>query len=436
MDNKNSLIKLIENLYSEYEKDLALGKVPDFNELQYLILENQVGMLADIKKAVEIAEQGLKQYPDSFLLKIALARKYVTLDLLDKAKPLILELDFVSPDLPQMHIAKGAYLLKTGKMEDGIAELEQAIDLAEDHTLGINAISTIGLRKDPAKGKGVVLHETGIALLEVNLPKKAIPYLKRAIELSEKTNFLPKTTLAACYNQLGNPDKAIQIYNDILRETPFLINVWIALAELYLQIEDYDNTIDACKYALAIDETNFQARLVLAKAYFGKGEYEESINLLMEISDSIKDKDQMYLHFCEVYTAMEDFENLEKYGLKIIEIHPESHWGYFHTSNALFNQLKWEEVIPYAEKLMEFDSDSEDLLFYFSIACMKTKQEQKAIDMLKCLLEINPDYPEIMTVYTLLVNAYNRMGDEEKAREYFEKARIIDPSVKSPFRKR
>ena len=95
---------------------------------------------------------------------------------------------------------------------------------------------------DPAAYRVKAIAETGRVLTECRLPEKAIPFLEEAVAMSER-DCVTKMLLAACYRQLKNTDKAIEVYDRILEKFPYYLYTWVVLADLYFKLEDFDNAI-------------------------------------------------------------------------------------------------------------------------------------------------------------------------------------------------
>ena len=437
MEKDFNPLDAMEELYKSYYKAINSGNAPDFSELQYMFMEGGYNLsVIDLDTAMKIAEHGLKQYPNSFLLKSSLAIKYTISGLCDKARALVLELDVTRPDCAQTLMAKGAYLVKTGSVEEGIACMQSVIDSAEDEATRINALTELDIHTDPDDCRTRAIRDTGEILAECGQPEKAIPFLEEAMAMTKCDNVI-QMSLAACYIQLGNTDKAIEVYDRILEKSPYYIHAWIALADLYFRLGDFDNSIDACKYALTIKKDHYQALFMQSRAYAGKWDYDgamEGLDVLCAVEDKMLDKDVFFMHLCEVYTAVQDWEKMEIYGKKFIELEPEVPFGWFYTANAIINQLRWEEAIPFIEKALEFNPDSEDFMFYYGMACMNTDRREKAIDPLERMLELYPDSQYKQYAYIHLANAHNALtGHEGKAREYRKKANEIDPTLIDPF---
>ncbi len=69
-------------------------------------------------------------------------------------------------------------------------------------------------------------------------------------------------------------DEAKILLNAMLDQNPYNSRAWHMLAESHCSTEAYEEAIEACEYALAIDERDFRALSLIANAYYHRGEYE------------------------------------------------------------------------------------------------------------------------------------------------------------------
>lgn len=81
----------------------------------------------------------------------------------------------------------------------------------------------------------------------------------------------------------GLPDqqeKAIGELDALLDKEPYNIRYWLKMAQLKMLLNDFNGTIDACEYALAVDDENPSAAALKAHAVLAKGEFEDAHRLL------------------------------------------------------------------------------------------------------------------------------------------------------------
>lgn len=413
----------IQKLYFDSRKAVMSGNFKDLTEIQLLLFITQMDIFEPHQQQVEILETAHEYFPESGLIKLRLARRYVTENRLEKAGKLLLELEFTMNEDASLLIARGAYLIKTGKLEEGISDLEKAIDLAEAEATSINALSEIdfgGIGGEEHRAK--YAYDAGKALLEGGHPGEAVRYFKQALRTPSDKPIFASIDLAGCYLKLGDEQKAIETMEKQLEETPFFIMAWMALGDLYLKQEEYDKAIDAYEYALAIDENYYPAVYGRAKAYLQKEEYAKAAENLTGIVDKVVEKKELLVHLCQAYAGAGDYDNLYKYGKKLTEAAPGFYLGWEALAVSCVNKLEWDEALPYIEKVLEIMPDNEDFLYYYGLANSFTGQDEKTVEAFGQLLRTAPDYPDISTIYIPLGNAYQGLNDDANSLKYYLKA--------------
>lgn len=100
------------------------------------------------------------------------------------------------------------------------------------------------------------------------------PEMKRVHEL-----------LADIYIQLERTDEAIAQCNAQIDADPYDAVSWVQLADLHQKCGQLEECVEACDYALAIDESNQQALSIKAFAVFAQGKTEEGMALCREHYD-------------------------------------------------------------------------------------------------------------------------------------------------------
>lgn len=415
--------KIIQQIYTDVRKAVMSENFEDVTEIRFLFFISMMEFFEPDKKQVGILETALKHFPKSELTKLQLARRYVTENHLEKAEKLLLELEFTSSVSAGFLIARGAYLIKIGKLAEGIANLEEAIDLAEPEATRINALSQLdfgNIESEDYRAKYV--YEAGRALLEGAYPREAIKYFEQAIKIPSGKQIFAPVRLAECYLRLGNEEKAIEILDTQLQKSPFFLTPWVGLGDIYRKRGEYDKAIDAYEYAIAIDENYYPAWFGRGKSYFQKGEYLKAVENLTDIVDMVVEKTELLVHLCESYSGAEDYDNLHKYGMKLAEVLPGSYLGWGVVAVSFLNREKWDEAVPYIEKVLEITPDNEEYLYYYGIASKLSGQNEKTVKAFERLLEINSDYPDNYGIYISLGNAYQELDDDSNAVKNYLKA--------------
>ena len=83
--------------------------------------------------------------------------------------------------------------------------------------------------------------------------------MEKALKV-DNTNTNVLIELAYAYEMNGNMEKAIDITNRIIDLDPYSFDAWVSLGRLYLYNFEYDLSIEAYDFALAIKEKVFTKR--------------------------------------------------------------------------------------------------------------------------------------------------------------------------------
>lgn len=108
--------------------------------------------------------------------------------------------------------------------------------------------------------------------------KDRIPENKQALSLSADVN------CALCAYSAAEAD-----LSKLLDLDPYDVVAWIEQAQLQFKAEHFEQAVDACDYALAIDRDNRQAMVTKLEALFAKGDWEEGMRLARDYARSCPD---------------------------------------------------------------------------------------------------------------------------------------------------
>ncbi|MGI6879982.1 tetratricopeptide repeat protein [Bacteroides sp. KG121] len=80
-----------------------------------------------------------------------------------------------------------------------------------------------------------------------------------------------------CYFSLGKLDEAIACFNKLIDMNPYSASYWLGLARCYFEQQIFDKAIEACDYAIVIDDEFADAYAVKGHAFFQLGNEESAI---------------------------------------------------------------------------------------------------------------------------------------------------------------
>ncbi len=144
----------------------------------------------------------------------------------------------------------------------------------------------------------------GCALLKLRRVEEAITPLEQAIALDPDRDHLPYLNLAECYVLIGEYDKAVKMYHEVMRIRPKATRVLRDIATVYIKAKQYSNAIEVYEKMLA-DE----------KATQKKPSFIDRLRKKKDgtLTDEDKRIQRLYCDIADVYRQMGDAKKAEEY---------------------------------------------------------------------------------------------------------------------------
>ncbi len=264
--------------------------------------------------------------------------------------------------------------------------------------------------------------------------------------------------LALVYEDCEDDEKAIALYNKILDAEPYSADDWFALAKVYARLQRYPEALEACDFALAIDENDQDVISFKGYCYYDNEQYAEAAEQFLEFARLTSDKAIAYELVAEAYTRMEKHEQAIEYLQKAIRLNDRSHDLYYQLAvNYYYMGLNDRAIAALNKAVACDDGDDEahallgELLVQqdeydeayrhlshipmnpiadtasgaaFADACIHLERYDEAIEVLQQLAEKDPY--ELHYIFDIVL-IYIRLGNNEKVVEWLGRAeRLAD----------
>lgn len=130
-------------------------------------------------------------------------------------------------------------------------------------------------------------------LKQKGLYEQALQHLQTTLaELgSDAPRLQIESEMASCYNMNGDYEKAISLYQGVLRQDPTNAAVQNNLAICYARIGDYARSLSMQEQALRMNPDNSELLTNIATTYFRKGEYGKALQTAERAAELIRNKD-------------------------------------------------------------------------------------------------------------------------------------------------
>lgn len=325
-DEIRDLLKQFENLRSGmshgFLEEESFEKIIDYYDEK-----------DEISKALEAAEFGVGQFPYSSSLLIKKAdlliatRKYEeALDILEKAE--ILD----SSDI-DIYILKTDALLALDQHERAVGILEEAITLFE----GDNRIN--------------LLFELADVYDDYEEFDKVFDCLTHILEYDPINE---EALYKICFwtDFTGRGEESIAIHRRIIDEYPYNELAWFNLGAAYQGLKLFEKSIDAYKYALAINEKFDYAYRNIADAYIRMRKYRDAIESLEKVIELARPEDVIYEAIGYCYDKQKQYAQARFYYKKASHLNSDDSKLYYKIACTYMNELSFGKALQYLESAM------------------------------------------------------------------------------------
>lgn len=216
---------------------------------------------------------------------------------------------------------------------------------------------------------------------------------------------------------------AVAVYDKLIKQCPTEAGYYAKAANIYISNDMSEKAIPYLEKAIAIDSTNGEAQCVLGSYYYTHGDKDAAfLSHLAAIKSSDVEVDKK-LSILRLYLAdMNDLSQAPRQlalARALTESEPETMEGWAATASVMVRQKNYEDAVPYFEKALDIDPAQYSLWQDFLYCLAKAKKYDKIISMEKDITEIFPTNG--MMNYTL-GDAYLQTNHPTEALKYFEKS--------------
>ncbi len=164
--------------------------------------------------------------------------------------------------------------------------------------------------------------------------------------------------LATSFVENGNIEQAEAYYNKVLNINPYSVDDWALLASIYCDDCKFDEALEACDFALAIEEKNENALIVKGCCYHYKQDYHGAIKLFEELLSITAKKDLVCKLMADSYEQLGDFHAAIRCLEKAIElnVYEPSYYYFLASDYAYLNDS--DKAIEVLKKVLDIDTEN------------------------------------------------------------------------------
>src|SRR5215470_5213050 len=331
-ENKEELTELLK----QYE-NLRTGRSHKFlDEEAFEKIVEFFDEKEDLQKALEAVEFGSEQYPfsSSLLLKkadilLSLRRYQDALKILEQAEL------FDSRDI-NLYILKTDVWLALDQQEKAVELLEKALDSFE----GEERIE--------------LLFELADVYDDYEEFDKVFDCLKLILQQDPNNE---EALYKICFwtDFTGNNEESIRLHKQIIDDYPYSELAWFNLAAAYQGLKLYEKSIDAYKYAIAIEEKFDYAYRNMGDAYIRLRKYKLAIEALEKVTELSKPEVVIYEAIGHCYDRLKNFAEARFYYRKASHLNQEDSKLYYKIACTYINEGQWNTAVKQLETALQMN---------------------------------------------------------------------------------
>lgn len=342
----------------------------DIDEFETIIEHYLVNFnYQDAAKAVRI---GMHQHPESLQLKLRKAQLHVINGQPIEAMDIIKQLDKHMPTYPDVLYLKGFAYTQLGQYDSAILSYNE-------------------LLRHPVSDAIQLIQKIAESFLYNDQFDIALVYIEKGLKINSSDSGLIYNA-AYCYHHKKDFHNSLFYYKLYLDEDPFDSLVWTYVSLAYNELERYDKAIEACDYAIALDDK-------LSSAYYNKGNALAAMGKMHDAINSYND-----CLFCnseenaEIYCCLgECYEQLNNDSLAIdnyrraIELDSEFSDAWYGLAMVAYKKNNYDDCLKTLKKALYIQPDNSDYWFSLGNLYSQTEDQKKAVEAFKKAIELNPE---------------------------------------------
>jgi tetratricopeptide (TPR) repeat protein len=224
---------------------------------------------------------------------------------------------------------------------------------------------------------------------QVDQTKKAIESYKKALLIKE--DYKTKIQLGKSYQKIKNHLKAIEIYEEILKDDPLNLLIRYQLGKLYLTKRRANKAIKTFNLLYSIDKSNANYSYQKGVAYAMKKDANAMVDSFLEAYEVDSTHVKSLFQLANSYVKLNDPDSTKLFLDKGLALEP---------NHINLNRLK----------------------------VNKTYKEKRYNITIEVLQKLDTLAPGDIFVVNMFGKTYYNSGEYEKAKEYFEKSKNMDRS--------
>ena len=325
----------IRELVKQFQ-NLKAGKSHSFlDEDSFEKIIDYFDDVEDFTQALEAVELGVEQFPYSSTLLLKKADLLIATRQYQHALKVLNHVELLDSKDISLYILKTDVFLALDQQQKAVVLLENALELFE------------------GEEKLELLFELADVYDDYEEFDKIFDCLKLILE-QDPTNEEALYKICFWTDFTGRNEESIQLHQKIIDDFPYNELAWFNLAAAYQGIKLYEKSIDAYKYAIAINEKFDYAYRNMGDAYIRMRKYKEGIEVLEKVLELSRPEDVIYEAIGHCYDRLKNYAQARFYYRKASHLNQEDSKLHYKIACTYINELQWSTAIKHLENALQF----------------------------------------------------------------------------------
>jgi len=387
-------------LVQRYEEMLAKAASIYFDTDEFEDIAFYYELEEQYQLAYETVCNGLTIHPGSHELLVKKALYLLCIEKPEEALELIDSLHITSA---QSLLIKADIYLANKKLDESLVIVDQVIQEAKpDFTLYLD-VSDVFANNDYFD--------------------LAISYLKKGLEIFPDNSDLTRE-LAFTYGDSEQFELMVESLNQLLDANPYEISDWISLIRAYGSMNQLDKAVEACDFALAIDDKNEEVQMMRAVCLYENGSSEAAASAFEECVKFESANVAFLIVVIQCFLELKRYDKALVVAERIIAENPDNADGYYQRAICYIGLKNVLSAYNSINDALNIDPTNPDFLVVKADLLTERNDYAEAKEILLALLEREPDFYK---TYFPLGYIYEQEENWDKALEFYRKSYDQNP---------
>ncbi len=196
------------------------------------------------------------------------------------------------------------------------------------------------------------------------------------------------------YRRIGDFYRALEFFRAATQKNPAYFDSIFASADLFFQLEEYDEALKMVEAALRLSKMDSNARVLKARILVGMGRFKEATDLYTSLLQEEPNNVEARLGKAELDLALGKNRNATLEYLDTLKRFPDNRRALLSLGVLLSQQGNGQEAEIYFDAALRYHSDAPIVHYLVGEYYFKQKKYDLAIERARTALSIKPDYAD------------------------------------------